>query len=142
MGATGVNATFPLQSAQFQAGLVDPRAAWRTSYGLPADGSGNGADNADPDFDGFVNLLEYALGSSPVDGKDTAPPAAARAAGPDRITFAYQKLRADVIYTVEAAATLTGPWSSAGVDQGGAGPSVTASISVSGGRRFLRLRVQ
>jgi hypothetical protein len=89
-----------------------------------------------------VNLLEYALGSSPVDSKDAARPTAARVSGPDRIAFTYQKLRADVIYTVEAAATLTGPWSSTGVDQGGAGPAVTASVPVSGGRRFLRLRAQ
>ena len=142
LGATGVRALFPLQSALFQPGAADPRAVWRSSYGLPADGSGNGADNADPDNDDFVNLLEYALGSSPVDGKDAARPAAARASTPDRITFTFQKLRADVLYTVEAATTLTGPWSSAGVDQGGAGPSVIASVPVNGGRKFLRLRVQ
>jgi len=143
LGASGVIAIFPLQSALFQPGGVpDPRAAWRASYGLPADGSGNGADNFDADNDGLVNLLEYALGSSPIDGKDAAHPAAARAASPDRITFTYQKLRTDVTYTVEASTTTSGPWSSSGVDQGGAGPGVTASIPVSGGRKFVRLRVQ
>lgn len=143
LGATGVLAVFPLQSALHQAGgVTDPRAAWRSSYGLPADGSGDGADSFDVDKDGLVNLLEYALGSSPIDGRDAARPAAARAAAPDRITFTYQKLRADVTYTVEAATATTGLWSSAGVDQGGAGPTVTASVPVSGGRKFLRLRVQ
>jgi hypothetical protein len=143
LGATGVLAAFPLQSALYQAGgVADPRAAWRTGYGLPADGSGDGADLADPDKDGLVNLLEYALGSSPIDGKDAARPAAARAAGPDRITFTYEKLRAEVTYTVEASTATTGPWSSSGVDQGGAGPTVVASVPVSSGRKFLRLRVQ
>ena len=143
LGASGVIATFPLQSALFQpGGGGDPRAAWRTSYGLPADGTGVGADNFDADKDGLVNLLEYALGSSPIDGKDAARPDAARATAPDRITFTYQKLRADVTYAVEAATATTGPWSAIGVDQGGTGPAVTASVPVSGGRRFLRLRVQ
>ena len=142
LGASGVRAVFPLQSALFEPGATDPRAAWRTSYGLPADGSGIGADNFDVDHDGLVNLLEYALGSSPIDGRDAARPTAARTAAPDRITFIYQKLRADVLYTVEAATATTGPWSSTGVDQGGAGPTVTASVPVSGGRKFLRLRVQ
>ena len=94
------------------------------------------------DHDGLVNLQEYALGSSPADGKDAARPVVARAFSPDRITFTYQKLRTDVTCTVESAAALTAPWSAAGVDQGGDGPTVTASIPVNGGRRFLRLRVQ
>ena len=143
LGATGVAAVFPLQSALFEPGSGgDPRAAWRASHGLPADGSGNGGDFADPDRDGYVNLLEYALGSSPVDAGETARPAITRAGAPDRITLTYQKLRADVRYAVEAAGSLAGPWSTAGVDQGGSGPTVTASVPVGGERTFVRLRVE
>jgi autotransporter-associated beta strand protein len=38
-----------------------PAEAWLAQYGLPTDGTGEGADNADPDGDGVVNLVERAL---------------------------------------------------------------------------------
>ena len=39
--------------------------AWRTAYGLPADGSGNGADTAILANDGLPNLAKYAFGLAP-----------------------------------------------------------------------------
>jgi hypothetical protein len=141
-GMTGVQAVFPLQSAEFEAGpVVDPRAAWREGFGLPADGSGIGADDADPDNDGLVNLIEYALGSSPVDPNDATLPAAERLTGPDRLALSYQKIRDDILYRVEASAAPDGPWSEEDVDQGGPGPAVTASILMTAQRAFLRLKV-
>jgi hypothetical protein len=40
-------------------------AKWRTDNALPADGTGTGANLADPDSDTVENLLEYAFGSNP-----------------------------------------------------------------------------
>ncbi len=45
---------------------LTPRESWLQSYGLPRDGSGEGADDADPDRDGLPNILEQALDLNPV----------------------------------------------------------------------------
>jgi hypothetical protein len=42
-----------------------PREAWLLQYGLPPDGSLDGADDADPDGDGIPNAFERALGLNP-----------------------------------------------------------------------------
>ena len=143
LGHAGVAAVFPLRSATLTSGATaDPLAAWRAGHGLPADGSGDGANAADPDGDGLPNLAEYALGSSPVDATDAARPAIARLSSPTRLTLTYARLRADITYTVEATTDLgTVAWSAAGVDQGGAGTPVTATYPLAGPRAFLRLRV-
>ena len=59
-----------------------------------------------------------------------------------RLELAYTKARPEIQHVVEASSDLQ-LWNSDGVDQGGAGPAVTASVPLtgSGSRRFLRLRV-
>jgi hypothetical protein len=47
---------------------------WRRQYFQTAANAGDAADDADPDRDGFVNLLERALGTDPTDAK-SGPPA-------------------------------------------------------------------
>ncbi|MFM8364399.1 MAG: hypothetical protein ACKOAS_04535, partial [Verrucomicrobiota bacterium] len=42
-----------------------PRQLWRVANNLPWNGTGNGADFADPDGNGFVNLQEYFFGLAP-----------------------------------------------------------------------------
>lgn len=42
-----------------------PREAWLLQHGFPADGSLDGADEADPDGDGIPNIFERALGLDP-----------------------------------------------------------------------------
>ena len=42
-----------------------PRQLWRLAHNLPWNGSGHGADFADPDGNGFVNLQEYFFGFAP-----------------------------------------------------------------------------
>lgn len=46
---------------------------WRAKYGLPTNGSGDGADNADPDGDGIINLIEQAFGLSPIVADEAVP---------------------------------------------------------------------
>ena len=52
-----------------------PIAEWHLAkFGLDANNESIRGDNADPDFDGTVNLLEYALGLEPlVPSPDGAP---------------------------------------------------------------------
>jgi hypothetical protein len=45
---------------------LTPFEQWAQSWGLPADGTGNGAPNASPAGDGIPNLLKYALNISPL----------------------------------------------------------------------------
>ncbi|RYZ50416.1 MAG: hypothetical protein EOP49_14035, partial [Sphingobacteriales bacterium] len=40
-------------------------AEWRTLHFGSADNSGDGADGSDPDRDGVINLMEYAMGQNP-----------------------------------------------------------------------------
>ena len=47
---------------------VDDLAAWRQTHFGSTSGTGNAAPNADPDFDGLSNALEWAFGLSPVQG--------------------------------------------------------------------------
>ncbi|MBK8039448.1 MAG: choice-of-anchor M domain-containing protein [Verrucomicrobiaceae bacterium] len=47
---------------------VDDLAVWRQGFFGSPSGTGNAAPNADPDFDGLSNVLEWAFGLSPVQG--------------------------------------------------------------------------
>jgi hypothetical protein len=137
-----VTGSFPLTSALYGGSAGgDGRPAWRTSFTLPADGSGDGADLADPDHDGAPNLLEYALGTSPVDPSDVPRAVSGRDSATGRFTLTYARLRDDISYLVEKSGTLAGDWTSEGVDQGTPGTSTIASVPLTGSRQFLRLVV-
>jgi len=49
------------------------RERWLDHYDLPIDGTGDGADDADPDHDGIKNILERAFGLNPVVADATLP---------------------------------------------------------------------
>lgn len=64
---TGYVATAQVVDNQLRVSLRTVLEDWRSQYfGSPAN-SGDGADIADPDNDGFPNLVEYALGTVPSD---------------------------------------------------------------------------
>ena len=88
-------------------------ATWRQTYfGNPAD-TGNGADNADPDGDGLVNLLEYAFNTNP-NVANGSPMSYAIVGGHLTITFkrAYPA-PVDISYLSEVANDLvSGVWQS------------------------------
>jgi uncharacterized delta-60 repeat protein len=107
---------------------------WKLDHSLPIDA----AATADPDDDGLSTLLEYALASSPISAASANLPLVVTNGA--SLELHYGKIRADVIYTVESSNDLQ-TWTTTGVDQGGAGPQVVASIPIEGARKFLRLKI-
>ena len=110
---------------------------WLSSQGLPA-----GTElTVDSDRDGLPNLLEYALGGSPTDAASAIHPLTAISA--DHLTLSYTRVRADIVYAVEASSNLVDwvPVTYAPVAIGQT-QTVTDTVAISaGGRRFIRLGV-
>jgi hypothetical protein len=70
--------------------------------------------NADPDHDGFANLLEYALGLEPKSVSTAGLPGVGVAGSDWTYTYTRPADRTDVIYTVEYSTNLS-TWSTSGV---------------------------
>jgi hypothetical protein len=143
---------------------LSPMESWRATNSLPTDGSGTGAPTADPDGDGIVNLLEYAL----TDSGTSLDPNVASTVGLPTVTVESSKLKmafkrntsaTDVKYEIQASTNLTdwttlATWddgatewtelaSGASASESPAGTvSVTDSTEIASGTpRFLRLKV-
>ena len=86
------------------------REKWLAQYGFPADGSGDGADTADPDGDGIVNIVERAMFLDPTN-PDRGLPAALAEPGVDRISFTYRVAKAqdDLMVRAVTSSFLTSP---------------------------------
>ncbi len=103
----------PLLSIPLELNLVSPIDLWRlTNFGTTAN-TGDAADSADPDGDGLVNLVEYALGLSP-SSPDPNPLSISITAG--HLTVSYRRPHpapADINYLAEVSGTLLpGSWNS------------------------------
>ena len=89
------------------------REAWLAQYGLPVDGSGEGADTADPDGDGIANLIERALFLDPTMAESGLPVTLGEP-GVDSISFTYRvaKGQSDLTVEVVTSSSLTSdePW--------------------------------
>jgi hypothetical protein len=119
----------------------------QTHFGSTAK-SGSAADGADPDQDGLPNLLEYALNLPP--NAASRAPAAVQAAG-GNLEYTYTRGTAayngGTTFQVEWSDDLT-TWFTNGVVESlltddGTQQQVKATLPTgSGGRRFVRLRVQ
>ena len=135
------------------AAATDGLSAFRTLYGLAADGS---EDTDDTDGDGMANLLEYALGANPLDADPSALPTASVADG--QLVFVFQRpdsAETDLSYVVQSSPDLS-TWTEhvVGADSGtsngatitieeygDADDTVTVSIPFTGARAFARLAV-
>ncbi len=124
-----------------------PAEAWRLTHFGTAENSGEAADDADPDGDGLVNLLERAFGGDPQVRETGLLPAV----DPDEplLSIVYRKSLAatDLEFTVLESVDLAGPWVPAvGAESIIADDGETRTIRFTrpagaDGRLFLRLRV-
>lgn len=123
-------------------------SSWRQANFGVFTNTGTAADDADPDGDGLNNLLEYALNLPP--NAAGRVPASVQATG-GNLEYLYERSTAafngGTTYQVEWSDDLT-TWSGAGVvetllSDDGTTQQVKATLPAgSGGRRFVRLRVQ
>lgn len=146
----GTTATAVFDNISF----VTPREIWRQTHFATTANSGSALDTADPDADGFNNLLEYATGSSP------SLPASRplleltttqiESEPGTYLEISFQRIADPALtYTIEASGDLTAQsWSPLWQSSGAAntpGPVTVADPvdieSANPPRRFLRLRV-
>ena len=149
----GAITTFDETTANVTTG---PLLAWRqTNFGTTA-GTGNAANTADMENDGWVNLVEYALLTSPTQAG--GPPfGIAATPGGFVLTLSRDPAHTDASITIEACDNLaTGPWTAvarstnggvftplapeAAIGETGAGPiAVTVTITA---HRFFRIKAE
>ena len=100
---------------------------------------------ADPENDGLVNLLEYALGGDPLASDPGILPQPSLSN--NRLALTFQRIAdPDLIYQVQASENLADPWQTVWSSTGGqntAGQVTVEDIQTITGhpRRFMRLRV-
>ena len=131
--------------------ILLPIDLWRLNHFASSSNSGPGADGSDPDDDGLVNLVEYALGLDP-NTPDPNPLSFTLVAG--HLNIVYKRPHPtppDVSYIAEVSDTLTpavwnsGPafTSQSVVDNGNGTETVTVTdrtLTTSSPAHFLRLR--
>ncbi len=120
---------------------ASPYDAWTTSYSLSGS---NALASADPDGDGFANLIEFAFSSSPV-AANAAPWTVARSGNFLTLSFSHPA-DSGLTYAVEATNDLAGTWTTVHTFPAftSAGPATytdTVDLSTTGVRRFLRLKI-
>lgn len=114
---------------------------WRQANFNDPNGAAQGGDHNDPDRDGRVNLMEYALGLEPMSADSQGVPKVF--AEGDDLKLRYNRVRGDINYIVEASTDII-HWSADGIDQGVDGVGqITATIpnGVKEGK-IVRLRVE
>jgi hypothetical protein len=83
---------------------------WRAAnFGSDA-GTLAAAETGDPDFDSHINLVEYALGGSPIFGDQSDLTVMDWTSGRLSLRFLRNALATDVTYLVQGADDLNGPW--------------------------------
>ncbi|MFA6960771.1 MAG: autotransporter-associated beta strand repeat-containing protein [Opitutaceae bacterium] len=88
-----------------------PWQTWKSAhFTTETNTPGIAEDTADPDADGLVNLLEYALGGNPLSPLDPPLSISSLDAGKLTLTFIRTLTNTDITLTVQAAETPSGPW--------------------------------
>ena len=155
VGGVNILSSSNLATQSFQVSVVvaTPFNAWQLAeFGPNAGNPAISGDLADPDGDGIVNLLEYALNSNPNVAGTTGLPIARNDPACGCLTLTYINVisATDLIYRAEAASDPGGPWSTNSVTQtvlGSDGVTQTNKASdagnpiVTSGKRFMHLRI-
>lgn len=130
-----------------------PIDTWLLSeFGTNANNPTISGDLADPDSDGIVNLLEYALHLNPNVASETGLPTTQIDPACGCLTLTYTRVISaiDISYSVEAASDPGGSWSTNGLIQtvlGSDGVTQTNKASdvnnpiATSGKRFMHLKV-
>jgi regulation of enolase protein 1 (concanavalin A-like superfamily) len=144
-------ATFS-QISVSNAALPPTYAQWLASYGLPSDGTGEGATTASPVSDGIPNIIKYALGISPLvsgyQGRYSVVPATVGESSYLTLSFTRSEPPPDgFTYIPEGSADLA-TWSGNGwvllsstVSAGLRTTVVRDAVPLDTGNRFVRLRI-
>jgi endoglucanase len=119
--------------------------AWRQTYFGTTTTNGPAANTADPDGDGQLNLVEYALDGDPLNAASTPRPQVTLTV--TRVILSYLRAHADLTYTVETSPSLVpAAWTTAGVIQdtttpvGGIAQAAIVRSSAATAQ-FLRLKI-
>ena len=141
----GLGATFAIAGNSLTVTIgtaLTPLQQWRQTHFSSTANAGNGADAFDADRDGLPNLVEYALGTSPVSAGSSAPPVVGRSA--DRLTLRFTpQVVAGLTYAVQTSPDLA-TWTTtplAGLSAGAPFTWTDTATIASGQRRYVRLRV-
>jgi autotransporter-associated beta strand protein len=126
------------------ASTATAQQTWRQTYFGSTANTGNGANTADPDNDGQVNLLEYALGTNPTVA-GALPVTVARSGDNLTLTFSHTG-DATLVYAIQATNDLGTAWTTihtypAITTAGSTTYTDTAVSLATQPRRFLRLSV-
>ena len=154
----GAITTFDETTANITVG--GPMLSWRQTYFGTTSSTGDSANTADMDGDGLQNIVEYALGTSPIVAT-ASPLAVTSTPGNFVLSLNRDASHTDVTITIEAATTLGGAWSAiarstaggvftalvpeASVVESGTGTisaAVTVATASTPGGRFFRVSVQ
>jgi hypothetical protein len=127
---------------------LTPFEAWQLAeFGPDAGNPLIAGELADPDGDGIVNLLEYALATAPnIPGITTIVRHMENVSGTDylRLTIPKNPAATDLTYTVETTGDLSdsGSWSDTdALIEEDSPTQLIVRDTISGPRRFIRLRV-
>jgi iduronate 2-sulfatase len=119
------------------------KSQWSTLHQTPGRTASDFADAADPDQDGIPNLMEYAMGTHPLE-QNTAQVSMSHSAGALAIQYPEVTTRSDVSLIPETSVSLeTSGWSTVSVttiDTAGSKRMKEASLPTSNAKGFLRLR--
>lgn len=138
---TSVNSTEVSAAALPVLSLIE---TWRAAKFGTSSNTGSAADNEDPDGDGLVNFMEYALAGEPLQAGSSPRPAVSSGSP---LTIEFTRIAdPSLTYTVEATSDLVaGPWVSIWSTTGAGNTAGPVTVSdpgpVTGNKRFLRLSV-
>ena len=92
-------------------GLLSPSDNWKYAYfGSDATNAVIAGDMADPDGDGAVNLLEYALANNPISSGPDGTISGNIVGNQFQLRFHRNVSATDLTYTAQVADSLAGPW--------------------------------